>query len=274
MQIARNNNNLFIILIIDGEIIDLAFRHQIEEMVDLFIETKLSVGVSAAYSIGLENVKTDYFQIFSDDDDWHFTEVIELMKNIQKDSINAGLVRVIDELGEETRSPHFEDSLPPLQNVYAPIVPWKRNRVFYHLTSMIFPRDASIIKFRKDLIIREDLAWLQDLYGSGFEFVQTRYVLSTVYPLHSRSSQRQTLEIDRDWIILLNQLSKEIGTNFFYFHLFRSLALSGDLRGIFKRCFSLQKIVNRPNFKQFSSIMIYLLLASIKSFSKFKRLNR
>jgi len=268
MQDSRKNDDLFIILVIDGEIIDTTFRNSIKKMVDLYIETKERVGVSAAYSMGIKEVQSEYFQIFSDDDDWHSEQVFELIKNIQKDSINAGLVRVVDELGEVVRSPHFNNSLSPLQNVYAPIQPWKRNRVYYHLTSMIFPRSASFINFRKNLIIREDLAWLQDLHSNGFKFVQTNYVLSTVYPLHSRSSERQTLEIDKDWIKLLNELSDKTGTDFFYFHLFRSLAISGDLSGIIKRWLFLRKLVLKPNANQLLSFLFYVIISMIKKLSK------
>ena len=268
MQDARKNHDLFIILVIDGKIIETSFRNSINKMVDLYIETNERVGVSAAYSLGIKNVHSEFFQIFTDDDDWHSEQVFELVKNIQKDSINAGLVRIVDELGEGVRSPHFDNSLSPLQNVYAPIKPWKRNRVYFHLTSMIFPRSASLINFRKNLIIREDLAWLQDLHTNGFKFVQTNYVLSTVYPLHSRSSERQTLEIDQDWIKLLNQLSDKTGTDFFYFHLFRSLAISGDLSGIIQRWFFLRKLVMKPNANQLLSFLFYITIAMIKRISK------
>lgn len=230
------------------------------------------VGAARAYSLGLNEVATDYFRIFSDDDQWDAKSFEFAYDNIRENSVLVCKTNVRDEIGFANRSAKFPRGATPLESVYAPIIPWRRNEVYFHLTSMIFPFSASRIPFDDTLIIREDLDWLQRVYDSGIQFIFSNETIGAVFPSHARSSERQTIEIDVNWASRLTLISNKVAKNFVYFHCFRSLAISGKPSEIVVRCIPLYKVVGKPGFRQIISVLFYFMIGVVMKFRiKLKR---
>jgi hypothetical protein len=232
-----------------------------EKMCSKLINTPRKVGPSAAYSIGLRNVDTDYFRIFTDDDKWDGESLRMAIKNLESGTALICKTNVHDELGINRRNSQFPLNTSPLESVYAPVIPWKRNYVYFHLTSMIFPFEASKILFDEELPIREDLDWLQRIYESNIKFSFSDVVLTTVFPSHIRSAGRQSLQIDLEWVARLMLISDELARNFVYFHCFRSFAVNGQPSKILIRLHPLHRIVGKPSFYQSMSLFFYLNLS-------------
>ena len=136
---------------------------------------------------------------------------------------------------------------------------------------MIFPIEAARFEFDETLIIREDLDWLQRLYKAGIKFNFSNVVLTTVFPSHIRSAERQSLQIDVDWVRQLALISDKLARNFVYFHCFRSFAVNGEPSKIVLRLKSLRKIVGKPSFFQFMCLVFYLNLSCLRKIQKFLR---
>ncbi len=262
---------LEVILVLDGVDQNHPDKDMWKKMCSKLICLPRKVGPSAAYSIGLREIDTEFFRVFTDDDKWDGRNLQEVMKSLESGTALICKTKVHDELGIDTRNSHFPSNSSPLLSVYAPVIPWRRNNVYFHLTSMIFPYEASKILFDERLAIREDLDWLQKIYESGIKFTFSDVVLSTVFPSHRRSAERTSLQIDSDWILRLMLISNELARDFFYFHCFRSFAVNGEPSKILIRLALLCKIVGKPNFNQLMSIFVYL---NFSYFMKIKRILR
>jgi hypothetical protein len=259
---------LKIILVLDGVAQNNPNIKVWEKMCSKIIITPRKVGPSAAYSIGLREVDTDYFRIFTDDDKWDGNSLQMVIKSLESGTALICKTSVHDELGIDNRNSQFPISTSPLMSVYAPVIPWKRNHVYFHLTSMIFPFEASKILFDEKLTIREDLDWLQRIYESNIKFSFSDVVLTTVFPSHIRSAGRQSLQIDLEWVTRLTLISNELARNFVYFHCFRSFAVNGEPAKILIRLLPLRKIVGKPSFYQSISLIFYLNLSYLRKIQK------
>ena len=236
-----------------------------ENMCSKIIVIPVNVGPSAAFTIGIQEVTTEFFRIFTDDDKWLHAPLKRVMPSLQKNTVLVCRSEVHDELGGSIRSAIFPISKSPLESVYAPIIPWRRNKVYFHLTSMIFPREVSQIEFRKELVIREDLDWLQQIFERGINFIFSPEVLVLASPSHQRSAIRQSVEIDVDWVTRLSNRSKTLAKNFVYFHCFRSFAVAGMPKEIFARIFLFQEIVGKPTPSQLFALIFYVQLSVLKN---------
>ena len=222
------------------------------------------LGPSVSYSRGIAEVKTPYFRIFTDDDEWDALAFEESMIELEPSTVLVCQTNSHDEFGSAIRNSNFPPELSPLESVYCPILPWKRNIVYFHLTSMIFPIEVAQVNFDETLPIREDLDWLQKIYYAGIKFKFSKIVLSSVNPSHVRSFERQTLDIDLAWTLRLKLVSRALSKQFVYFHCYRSAALVGKPSVIFKGILRLYRIVGPPNIKEFAAISFYLLIAVLK----------
>jgi glycosyltransferase involved in cell wall biosynthesis len=259
---------LRIILVLDGVDHKSPNLKAWEKMTWKLIQIPRKVGPSVAYSIGLREVDTDFFRIFTDDDRWDSTSLRNIMQDLEDDAVVICNTNVQDELGISSRNSYFSKDSSPLMSVYAPLVPWKRNQVYFHLTSMIFPSKASKILFDESLVVREDLDWLQRIYDAGIKFKFSDVILTTVFPSHIRSAERQSLQIDIDWVNRLTLISDELARNFVYFHCFRSFAVNGEPSKILIRLLPLRNIVGKPSFYQSMSLLFYLKLSCLRKIQK------
>jgi hypothetical protein len=235
-----------------------------EEMCSKVILTPKRVGPSVAYSLGINQVETDYFRIFTDDDAWDGTAFKRIVRLVRENTVLVCRTRVQDEFGSKIRDSYFPKSLSPLESVYAPILPWKRNKVYFHLTSMVFPLNASRIPFNESLVIREDLDWLQRIHQSNISFDFSKEIIGTVYPSHARSQKRQTVQLDLEWVDRLQLISKDLPKNFAYFHCFRSFAANGVPSEIFARIVPLIKVAGYPRLSQAFAIMFYVTISFVR----------
>jgi hypothetical protein len=226
----------------------------------------IQLGPSVSYTIGMREVITPFFRIFTDDDEWDKEAFKGAIRSLSHGAVLVCQTNAQDELGLTTRNSFFPQELSPLESVYAPILPWRRNGVYFHLTSMIFPIEAASLEFDETLVIREDLEWLQRIFDSGIKFVFSETILGTVYPSHVRSTLRQSLSIDIDWVKRLSLISPKLARQFVFFHCFRSTAVSGKPSRIVKQLIPLCKIVGVPNIGEFASIVFYLTLSLGKKF--------
>jgi hypothetical protein len=261
-----------VILVLDG--VDPLHPNlsQWERMSSKLVVLPERVGSARAYSLGLREVNTEFFRIFSDDDEWDGNSLRVVYRNVRENSVLVCRTNVRDELGFANRSAEFPKYESPLESVYAPLIPWHRNDVYFHLTSMIFPFSASRISFDDSLIIREDLDWLQRVYESGMKFIFLNETIGTVFPSHARSAERQTIEIDTAWATRLTLISNTVAKNFVYFHCFRSFAVFGKPSEILRRIIPLYKIVGKPDFRQTRSLLLYLIIGIfMKTKIKLKR---
>jgi len=258
-----------IILVLDGVSPDDPNINVWKSLCSFVVITPNKVGASAAYSIGLKMVDSDHFRIFTDDDVWEHQALIDALSAIENGSVLVCKSLVHDEVGLHVRSSYFPQSASPLESVYSPILPWQRNKIYFHLTSMIFPVEASRILFNNELIIREDLEWLQRIFVAGIKFKFSNTVLGSVYPSHIRSAQRQSLEIDTDWASRLTLISPKVARNFVFFHCFRSFAVTGNPKEIILRIHPLVKIVGKPGFMEILALFMYISMAALKKIQKF-----
>ncbi len=228
------------------------------ELCSKVIMTDHRVGPSLAYTLGLKEVTTDYFRIFSDDDVWDKDAFVRVSKCIRGASVLVCNSKVQDEFGLKERQSNFPITSSPLKSVYAPILPWKRNKIYFHLTSMIFPNSASKIFFDPSLRIREDLDWLEKIFQAEIPFEFSDEIIGTVNPSHSRSQSRQTLQADIEWVNRLKLISDDLGRSFVYFHCFRSFSVTGNLTEIVKRIIPLSRVAGFPRFYEFFALIFYL----------------
>jgi len=221
----------------------------------------IQLGPSVSYTMGIKEVKTPFFRIFTDDDEWDGEAFKGVIQSLSPGAVLVCKTNAVDELGFTTRNSFFPRELSPLESVYAPVLPWRRNAVYFHLTSMIFPIQAARLEFDETLIIREDLDWLQKIFDSGIEFIFSETILGSVHPSHIRSASRQSLSIDADWVKRLSKISPKLARQFVYFHCFRSIAISGKPSRLIQHLIPLCKIVGAPNFREFACICFYLGLS-------------
>ena len=235
-----------------------------EKICSKVIITQERVGPSVAYSLGISEVETDYFRIFTDDDVWDGAAFKRASRFVQENTVLVCKTRVQDEFGTTIRDSRFPRGKSPIESVYAPIIPWKRNKVYFHLTSMIFPLAASRIPLNESLIIREDLDWLQQIHQAGIPFEFSDEIMGTVHPSHERSRKRQTIQIDLEWVNRLTIISKDLAKNFAFFHCFRSFAASGVPSEILARILPLIRVTGVPRLNQALVIIFYLTFSIIR----------
>lgn len=250
-----------IILVLDGVDCENPSVAVWQKLCSTIIFTPERVGPSVAYTLGLNAVTTEFFRIFTDDDKWDGNSFKQYVRNIPEKSVLVFRTNLHDEIGIAKRSSVFPKKKSPLESVYAPLLPWKRNPVYFHLTSMIFPIAAAKIPFDESLVIREDLYWLQKIYESGISFAFSDETIGEVYPSHARSAERQTIEIDLDWTHRLSLISKTLSRNFVFYHCFRSFAAIGKPNEIYSRLLPLIKVVGVPRLRESLSVITYILIA-------------
>jgi glycosyltransferase involved in cell wall biosynthesis len=192
-------------------------------------------GISGSFNTGLSRVQDgEFIFLFSDDDHWKIGKFDNLFTAITQYTTDKTIVisQVLKNKGGKNAFPKFgTDPIRCMMTFSYGHRVFIRNSHYVSLTAAILPSEARLIKFREEYKLREDLMWLQDLIGSGFEVSRCECVTGEVVMNYRHTVDREDAHQTRQFLTYLESISPKLKETFLYYHLLRPYAVCGDRDG-------------------------------------------
>jgi glycosyltransferase involved in cell wall biosynthesis len=256
-----------IIVVLDNPNFDLTSGVKTRYSNVQFIHPKVQLGAAGAYDLGLNTANGRFIRIFSDDDIWVKGSALALLEAASEDLITAGATNLRDELGFAKRSfPREVNTLGVIGSLYQIILPWKRNPNYLTLTSMLLPRKVLEVPFASNFKTKEDIVWLQKLWESGERFKSIDTVVSEVEISLERSTNRNTLTQESDFVDFTWARSRRIARRYLFQHSGRAAAAMGNHK-YFSDCLKISH-----NKKIYPSLIDFLIFKTLVAISIVQKL--
>ena len=251
-------------------------RNQVDLKSVLVIECAENLSLSELCNIGLEQVTTNFFAFFSDDDTWikgKSNNLIHVLQNNPEFDIAIGsTVEKIGTLNRIRPTNLLENDQNIFDYLYGSPILFKNNRYLGLQDAIV--RNGKYPNFRPNLNVYEDVIWLSDAQQMGHKVICINQVVSLKFPSMQRSSERQTAAAVFNLHEEIAKVSPETAAKFFVYHSTRAAIASGDLRmfqGILEKRFknlgkSFLDVLVVPI--QILTLMGFLVTKKIKSKSK------
>jgi hypothetical protein len=157
---------------------------------DLILLKNPKTGIGSSLNLGLGAVETDYFALFSDDDEWicgRLEKQLETLRSNQDIDFVLGSVEYCRYGSRQVRRPQklIEKSIIEAIDVSV----WDSS-YYTSLTTFLGKSHIKKITFRENLDFWEDISWLMDLEKSRYSFSQTTDLVARVYNEQARSNLR------------------------------------------------------------------------------------
>jgi glycosyltransferase involved in cell wall biosynthesis len=191
-----------------------------------------NLSLSELCNIGLENVDTEYFAFFSDDDIWIEGKRAKLVKVLEENfAFDVVIGSTIEVNGKKTRKRPkdlLENNQGIFEYLYGKPIMFTNNR-YVGLQDALF-RNGVYPKFRPGLNVYEDVIWLADAQRMGHRVKCLDEIVSKKYPSMERSNERQNVNSVLDMYSEIANSSQNAAVNYLKFHSIRAAIATGDLR--------------------------------------------
>lgn len=267
-----------ILIIAQSQEVRVFYENLYDDEFNVLVLLNPNAGVSAALNLGLEHWdRSTWLSIFSDDDIWlSGRKAIINSLSSQKNKFSSAVFgscrikRDIKGRQSSLRKPNIVQGQSPLHYVYPKLSGMFKNH-YLTLTSLVIPPNLINVKFRQELISREDIFWLEENYESGLLFsCMPQFVLSEIYPGHERTIERDSKNQIEVWLKILRERQlDEVVNNFFLLHYPKPFIRTGNLRGLIASFLQFREVieVNRA-----LKLLVYIIQISLTL--AFKTLNR
>ena len=228
-------------------------------------------GASYSYNKALEFASCEAIALTSDDDLWLPTklekQILELEKGISSVVLTGAYYRRKNKWIERPRKV-ISENLNPLIDVFSRrTFPWTTAR-YIPMSSILFRREATIIRFDESLNGYEDFGWLHNAYIGGFKISQLKDPLVRVNTDLARSVMRE-IEIDSEFITGLDKIELGMRGRFLSAHFIRPFIYQGqfnNVKKIRKEAYR-NKIKTLPDFIE--AVWQYSLTGMVQLIAKF-----
>lgn len=191
-------------------------------------------GISYSYNRALELASCEVIALTSDDDLWLPTKLERQVFELERGSASIVLTGAYYRRKQkwiERPNKVIGTNLNPLIDVFSRrTYPWTTAR-YIPMSSIVFKRDASFIRFEESLNGYEDFRWLHSAFIGGFKILQIDTPLIRVNTDLARSAMRG-IEIDSEFIAGLEEIEVGLRSRFLSAHFIRPFIYQGQLKKI------------------------------------------
>jgi hypothetical protein len=189
-------------------------------------------GAAAAYNLGIRKAIQDapnFICLAADDDKWHFEKIEKQVKFATPRRMVFTSAVFQNEYHRIVRPKSiFPNNQSPLKTFYTKKSVFRYAKHYLPISSIMFPIEASSLKFEESLKIREDIYWLDQAYQRGFEIYQIPDVLIEVGSDYIKASNRESRDDVIKFLALINDCG--IKKKFMMYTLSRPSILVGDTK--------------------------------------------
>lgn len=201
-----------------------------ENRVQIIRKSKVN-GAAAAYNEGVTKsilYSPNFICLAADDDKWELEKIEKQIKFAKPHRIVFTSALFQNNLHRILRPKFiFPSDESPLKVFYTKKSIFRYSKYYLPISSVMFPFEASNLKFDENLKVREDISWLEDAYQKGFEIFQIPDVLIEIGSDYEKASKRESKD---DVLLFLAKINdSKIKRNFMLYTLPRPSILVGDL---------------------------------------------
>jgi glycosyltransferase involved in cell wall biosynthesis len=231
----------------------------------VIIKVKHNVnGAASAYNYGIKNSiqgGSNFICLAADDDIWELEKIDKQMRKVSESNIVFTSATFTNEFHKFKRPKVlFPKYISPVDVFYTKKNVLTYSKHYLPISSAMFPVNAARHLFNENLVVREDIEWLQQLHLNGFEIVQMPEALINVGSDSDKASKRECQEDIKKFLeIIVSETTKH---NFLLYTLPRSSVLAGD----FRKLFELHNVI-KTNTKLHLGGKLHLILQIIVCFA-------
>ncbi len=174
-------------------------------------------GVSFARNLGVDAAKGKFIAFLDDDDLWLPNKLREQLDEFRTNNCDILLSSASVNLKiRPNKSFLLREGRAPLELIYGEPHIFRSKSYLPTASFMVKKEVFDKVKFREDLIDRENILFLQNAFESGFRIKQTREVQVQINYLANDSLARMTINSEISWFNYLNSHDEKFAQNFMY----------------------------------------------------------
>jgi hypothetical protein len=202
---VSSGNPVKIIVALNGGVLNL---ERIENQVSVLVLSKEKIGFSAAVNRVIAMVDTEFVSIIADDDSWFSGKICNDLALLKTNDVILPSVNFSDNLGSTLRPRIRYQGDQRISDFLFSDFSYSRSKRYISISGSTMRQEIlHTHHFREDLLIREDIEWLDRVYDSRARIIQSDQVTVGIHVDLKRASNRESRDSLFAWVGSLQDMA-------------------------------------------------------------------